>query len=79
MIPLLDFPKEENPVALCRGTSKEGVEDKGIWAGNACYRWILIIFFISGLILGLALCRPYASKWDKTCGEIIWLPLDKYS
>lgn len=41
--------------------------------------WVLVIvmvmFFIAGLILALALCRPYAFKWDKTihgtCGDIM--------
>ena len=36
---------------------------------------ILAMFFFSGLILALALCRPYAFKWDKTihgtCGDIM--------
>ncbi|KAF2439273.1 hypothetical protein P171DRAFT_422933 [Karstenula rhodostoma CBS 690.94] len=36
---------------------------------------VLVMFFISGLILALALCRPYAFKWNKTingtCGDIL--------
>lgn len=36
---------------------------------------ILVIFFLSGLILAVALCKPYAFKWDKTingsCGDIM--------
>jgi hypothetical protein len=36
---------------------------------------VLVMFFISGLGLGLGLCRPYAFKWDKTingtCGDIM--------